>query len=95
MHSNGAIFRGAFSIFFQFKVETPAPLIKCPPPCLSPIADAMKGCRGESPVGGEGRKRGDGELQGLQAPALFFSPKPPRGKDPVLCPPPLVSQISA
>lgn len=33
---NGAIFRRSFSTFFQFKVETPAPLIKCPPPCLSP-----------------------------------------------------------
>lgn len=43
----------------------PCPSHKVPPPCLSPtpIADAMKGCRGESPFGGKGGK-GDRKLHG-------------------------------
>lgn len=42
----------------------PCPSYIVPPPCLSPtpIADAMKGCRGESPVGGREGSGGDGEL---------------------------------
>lgn len=50
------------------------------------MADAMKGCRGESPVGGRERW-GDGELRGPQVPALFFSSKASQGKDNALSPP--------
>ena len=58
MCSNGAISTGFFSTFFQFKVETPAFLIKCPSLPVPPIADALKGCRGESLVWGKGGREG-------------------------------------
>lgn len=77
MHSNGAIFgEGAvcLSSFFPSKVETPYPSHKVPPPCLplpppplrpsAPMADAMKACRGESPVGGKEEEEEPGGMGG-------------------------------
>ncbi|XP_078221860.1 uncharacterized protein LOC144581535 [Callithrix jacchus] len=44
--ASGLKIRGAFSIFCEFKVETPSPLIKYPLPACPPTkADAVKGCR--------------------------------------------------
>lgn len=82
----------------------PCPSHKVPPPCLSPtpIADAMKGCRGESPFGGKGGK-GDRKLHGkggvggdgggeTSSCSLTLSLTNFLGKDPMLCPLPWFSK---
>ena len=60
MHSNEVISRGFLSTFFQFKVKTPASLIKCPslpvPPL--PIADALKAAEVSHWLGGREEDRG-------------------------------------
>ena len=95
MHSNEVISRGFLSTFFQFKVKTPASLIKCPslpvPPL--PIADALKAAEVSHWLGGREEDRGVSCTVGggTQPPTLFF-PKPSQGKDLGLCPSSLVFQ---
>lgn len=95
MHSNGVISRGFLSTFFQFKVKTPASLIKCPSLQVPPpsIADALKAAEVSHWLGGREEERGVSCKvgRGTQPPTLFF-PKPSQGKDPVLCPSSLVFQ---